>query len=404
MKRHSPAVLFFCLLAILSSCSRTEPPAKAEVVRPVRVERITLTGGNSERTFSGFTKSGKETKLSFKVAGTLKDLKLKVGDQLAKGQLIASLEAQDQSLQVQSARANVAQVEAQLRNAVAQYDRIRSLYANNNATRADLDSARTARDSAQATLSATKKQLELAQAQAGKTVLRSPVGGVVAQVNAESGENVSPGQAIVVVNSGARPEVEVAVPETLISDIKLGQQATVTVAALAAQEFPASVTEVGVTTGDTGTTYPVVVRLKEETEEIRSGMAAQVRIMQGEDGQKPRLYVDPKAVSEDLEGRHAFVAVPTDAGFARVERRPVMVEELDARGLRISKGLKPGELLITAGLTYLANGQRVRLPKDFVPATDVPQRGSPDSMKEDPKANAPASSPTAATGEKGSPQ
>ncbi len=365
------------LVASAPGCSKSEQEPQPEVIRPVRVERIALSNGGAVHSFSGTVRAGTETKLSFKVGGTVTGLKLKVGDQLKKGQVVAALEGQDQSLQVQTMRANLTQVEAQFRNAETQYKRVKSLYANNNATRAELDSARSSFESARAGVAAAKKQLELAQSQAGKTVLHSPAAGIVAKVAVESGENVNPGQPVVIVNSESKAEVEVAVPETFIAQVKAGQLGTATLAALDGEQFDVTVTEVGITTGRTATTYPVVATFMEEDERIRSGMAAEVSISVGERG-AARLLVNPKAVGEDRNGRYAFVATPTGDGFASVERRDVEVKDLTSNGLEITKGLEPGDLLVTAGLTYLVAGKKVRLPKGVQErSSKAPASGEP---------------------------
>jgi RND family efflux transporter MFP subunit len=392
MKTANQLIVLLIVSAVAAACQRKNAAPQEEVVRPVRVEQPRLSSANGSHTFSGTVKAGTETKLSFKVGGTLTKLNLKVGDELNKGQFVASVEARDQSLQVQSMQANVTQAEAQLRNAEAQYQRVRALYANNNSTRTELDSARMAHDSAKASLAATKKQLELAHAQAGKTVLRSPLAGVVAQVNAESGENVSPGQPIVVLNSGSRAEVEVAVPETIISRIKVGQPGTATLAALDGKQLPVSVTEVGVTTSQTKTTYPVVLAFDEEDESVRSGMVAEVSITLGS-SHKPQLLVNPKAVGEDRNGRFVFVAVPAGEGFATVERRPVEVGQIGTDGMEITSGVKATELVVTAGLTYLTDGKRVRLPSDVEAKESVKKVPDPAQPKNAPAEATPTSKP-----------
>ena len=68
----------------------TEP-----VLRPVRTEQVFATGGGRVRMFSGIAKSGVESKLSFKVGGTLQRLYVRVGETVQKGQPIAELDPED---------------------------------------------------------------------------------------------------------------------------------------------------------------------------------------------------------------------------------------------------------------------------------------------------------------------
>jgi len=389
IRKYSSARAFVLLLTLACACGceKEHGPPKAEPLRPVRVRTVEASGGNQTRTFSGRIRAESETKLSFKLGGTVTDVMPKVGDKLKKGQTVATLEARDQSLQVQGAQATVQQVTAQLTNAKAQYARVKALYENSNATASDLDSARTAVASAEAALKAATKQVELAQSQAGKTVLKSPHGGVVASVDVEAGENVNPGQPVLVLTSGGAAEVEIAVPETVISTVQVGMQATVTVDALKGKRLAATVSEVGVTTGRTATTYPVVAKLDEKSDDVRPGMAAQVSLSFGDGKPTSSVFVEPKAVGEDRGGRFAFVAKPESGGLAVVSRRKVIVGSIGASGLEIKKGLEPGDLLITAGLAHLVDGRKVKLPKEA--RTPEPRASA---TPESPRTPAPAAS------------
>lgn len=383
-------IVSICCLLQVAACE-SKPKLEAEtVIRPVRVERVESGTRARLRTFSGMAQAGTETQLSFQLGGTVVGFKLKVGDKLKKGTHVASLEATDQALAVQEAQAGVTQADAQRVNAQASYDRVRALYENNNATQAQLDAARASRDSATAAVAAAKKRLQLAQSQAGKTRLQAPVEGTVAKVLVESGENVRPGQPIAVVNSGSKTEVAFAVPESLIASVKQGQSATVEFDSVPGESFPADVTEVGVSPSGTAATYDVVAKLKTEDERIKSGMAAEVQLRFGDANKSDKLFVNPKAVGEDRAGRFAYVAVPTDPGFAKVVRRKLKVGEISAGGLEVLSGIKPGELIVTAGLTYLEDGKRVRLPKEF----QGRQTSKPASDQARPVASAAAAAPS----------
>ncbi len=355
-------VLYLSTLIGAIGCEGDEEQQAAPRPRLVRVERVSAQVGAEHRSFVGVAKAGAESKLSFKIAGTISSLKVKVGDRVAKGALIATLEGVDHSLQVQEAKASLDQALAQERNARSQYERVKSLYAANNASQQDLDSARTAFESARAGVAVAKKRVELAQTRAGYTRLDAPVAGKIARVSVEEGENVQPGNVIAVLNSGSRAEVEIAVPESLIEELTDGSKAEVMFDAIKGTKFAGTVTEVGVASGGSMTTFPVTVRLDEEDKRVRSGMAAEATIYVGEEDAAPKLLVRPKAIGEDSEGRFAFIATPEAKGQGRVKRVTVRVGEISARGLEITDGLKEGDLLITAGIPFLKDGQTVRIP------------------------------------------
>jgi len=335
-----------------------EPPAAEPQVRPVRVERVSRGAAARTRTFSGVARASVESDLSFRVAGTLVDLPVEVGDRVRRGQAIARLDPVDYELQVEEAEAALAQARAAARNAEASYDRARSLYENDNASKASLDAARAASESAAAQVEAARKRSELYRQRVAYTVLRSPVDGAVAAVRVEVNENLRSGQPVVLLTAGDLL-VEVAVPEALISDIQRGDPAHVTFDALPGRRFTAAVTEVGVSTVGNASTYPLRVRLDEDADGTRPGMAAELTLSAGGGGDQ--LLVPPVAVLEDAAGRFVFV-VEESGGKRLARRRDVSVGDLRGDGLEILSGLDDGDLLITAGARRLEDGAEVRLP------------------------------------------
>ena len=364
------------ILALTIVACDDEAVTPEPIIRPVRIETVSDTGGVSERTFAGTAKAGSESRLSFKVSGTVTTLKVKVGDEVKKKRLIASMEGTDFALKVQEARAALDQAKAGARNAAAQYRRTKTLYEANNATRADLDATRMSRDSAKAAVGVSKKRLELAQTQASYVQLRAPSDGTIAQVAVEEGENVQAGQTIVMLSGEGRLEVVISVPESLIGKLSEGSPAKVTFSSIGEEVLDATVSEVGIMAGGL-TTYPVVLQLAKEDERVRSGMAAQVSVRFGKEGDPRKIFVPPKAIGEDRNGRFAFVAVPTSDGLAKCERRNIEVGDIASEGLEVKSGLKVGDLLITAGLTYLAQDKVVRLPKGAAPKGAAPKGSGP---------------------------
>jgi RND family efflux transporter MFP subunit len=331
------------------------------VLRPVRTTQVFASGSGRSRTFSGTARAGLESRLSFKVSGTVETVPVKVGDRVRSGQRIATLDDTDYQLQVEDAQASLARARAEARNAEANLARIRGLYENNNASQNDLDAARTAFESASANVNSIDKRLELAQNQVNYTRLTAPVAGAIAEVNVERNENVRAGQTIVVLSSGSRPEVSITVPEALISSIRTGQSVSVEVAALDNGTFAATVSEVGVASAGLGTTYPVVVRLDEDTDAVRPGMAAEVQFQFTSDDGEDRMLVPAYAVGEDGDGRFVWILQAADDGTGVVHRRGVEIGDITGDGIEILDGLEDGEFIVTAGVSRITAGQRVRL-------------------------------------------
>ena len=359
-RRRLPPTALAAAGLLAHACGEPPPPAEP-VVRPVRYVTAQATGGQRTRTFSGVARAGVESSLSFRVAGAIARLDVGVGDRVRAGSPIAELDPVDYELQVREAEASLRQAEARAGNAEADLRRVRGLYENDNAARTDLDAATAAADSAAAQVESVAQRLDLVRRQVGYTRLTAPVAGAIADVLAEVNENVSPGQPVVVLASGSTPEVGFAVPEALIREVREGMPVTVGLDAIPGARFDGVVTEVGVATTATGTTFPVTVRLGADAAEIRSGMAAVVDMVLGDEDAPDRFIVPGQAVGEDRGGRFVFVAELSAGGPAVVRRRPVTVGAFAAGGLEVLDGIAAGDRVVVAGVNRLQDGDEVRL-------------------------------------------
>ncbi len=352
------------LVLFLLACGGAPPPAEAPI-RPVRTA-MAESGTDRVRALSGTVRAGSETRLSFRVAGTVEKVSVKVGDRVSAGTEIARLDATDYEISVQDARAGLLQARARARSTASNYDRTRELYASNNAAKAQLDAARAEDESARALESSASKRLQLAKAQVDYTRLVAAVECAVADVRITEGENVSPGSPVVVLTSGNEPEVEVAVPESLIGAISEGAKAKVDVDALPNVSFGATVVEVGVSATGALTTFPVTLRIDsgdaDSLAALRPGMVAEVSFVFESAGDEDRILVPAVSVSEDRDGRFAYVVKPTEnPELFTVERRKVRPGELTSEGLEMLEGIAAGELVVTAGISQLSDGKQVRL-------------------------------------------
>jgi RND family efflux transporter MFP subunit len=314
------------------------------------------------RYYSGVTQAEVESRLSFKVPGTVIAVHVAVGDAVEPGTPIAELNGTDYQLQVQQAEAGLTQAAADARNAAATYLRVQQLYENNNASKSEIDGARAMAEASAARVRSIEKQLELARKQVEYTKLAAPQAGLISAVPAEVNENVQAGQPISILTSTDRPEVALSVPDGDIGLIRVGQEASVRLNAVPDATFVGRIAEVGVATSPYSTTYPVTVQLEEDDNRIRPGMAAEVKVEFEMEDDRVRYYVPSTAVQEDDKGRFLYVLEDTGPGEGLAHRRNISVGELTAQGIEIVEGLAPGERVITAGVTRISEGLAVRVP------------------------------------------
>jgi len=365
MKYKTCSLLVFLLTIFLSSCDKGEDNTMEETIRPVRYTRATLNDGMVERIFSGTSRAEIESNLSFKVSGTLQTRPVNVGDQLQPGQVIAALDPTDFNISKHEAEASLANALAEMRRAKANYERTKTLYENDNTSKHDLDSARAAAESAAAQVESAAQKLRSAKLQLSYTKLHSPGICAVAATYIKENENVSAGTAIAKVNCGECPEVKISVSSSFISQILAGSEVEVSFDAFADQHFKAIVTEVGVSSADTSTAFPVTVAMQEGCDQIRAGMAADVSFTLDSGGGNASIMLPEVAVSEDRKGRYVFI-LQQDANENWItQRRSVEIGEFGMDGLMISSGVTEGELVVTAGVRRIIDGQKVKLLADM---------------------------------------
>lgn len=345
------------LTLVLVACDST-PEVEEELLRPVRYLTIADTVADRSSTFSGTLKSTRESRLSFKVAGTVTDLPVQIGQRLAPGDLIARLNADSFVLQVEQAQASLVEAQAGERNAQANYDRTKGLYANDNASLNELDAARAAAEAAAAQVRAATKALEIARLNVSYTRLTAAEDCSMASISVEVNENVSAGQQIGAVSCGTTFEVELGVPESLIAFVDRTTPVSISFGALGGRTFTGEVTEVS--TSGSAAVFPVVVGVNERDPALRSGLAADVTFRFSTSALADTFVLPLAAIINDPDGVYVYIAEPAEVnGEALVTRRAVELGELTEDGVEIVAGLSPGDDVITAGVSVIRPGQRV---------------------------------------------
>ncbi|MEM1180411.1 MAG: efflux RND transporter periplasmic adaptor subunit [Acidobacteriota bacterium] len=355
-----PALLVGCAgLVALGGCADDQPLPEPEP----RTVRTTVVGGaetTRSRTFSGASQSSQQSRLSFKVGGTISELPIETGDRLLRGQLVARLDSFQYELEVERADADLVRAGAAQRNAEAAYERTKELYADNNAARGDLDAARANAESAAAQTRSAEKLLELSRLQASYTELRAATDCRVALIGVEVNENVSSGSPVATVECGNTIEVEASIPESLIGEMTEGMAASVRFDSLPEASFSGVLTEIG-SAPDGGAAFPITVSVDGDHPELRAGLAAEVRFdFQRQAGAV--VLVPLSAVVRGQAETYVFLAESTGEGdAAKAVRRDVTLGELTEGGLEVLNGLAPGDRVITAGVSKIYDGLEVRL-------------------------------------------
>jgi multidrug efflux system membrane fusion protein len=347
------------LLAI-GACGNDYAPAE-EQLRPVRYIAVSDASAFRDRSFSGTSKSSRESRLSFKVSGTVTSIPVQIGERLNAGDLIAEINSDSYVLQVQQAQASLVEAQANDRKAGADYQRAKGLYANDNASLNDLDAARAQAESSGAMVASAGKALEIARLNLSYTKLTADTECSIASLDIEVNENAQAGQQVAAVSCGDTYEITMNLPESLIGLVDNSTPVRISFSSLPNRQFNGEITEISVSSASGSAGFPVVVRIVESDPALRSGLTANVIFQFDSAAASGAGVVIPvNAVINDSDGTFVFIASPTGSlGEATVTRRPVEVGELSQFGIEVVDGISVGDLVITAGISVIREGQRV---------------------------------------------
>lgn len=358
---YLPAVWATLGLLLLAACSRPEIDT-TELVRPVRVLELQSSGSTFEESFSGQIEPRFQADLSFQVGGKLISRLVDVGDRVKKGQVLARLDPQDLSFALQAAQAGFDAANTEHAQLKTDLERAKTLKQQNFISQVELDRRQLALDAAASRLSQARAQLSTQSNQKQYGDLRAPNDGVVSAVYAQAGQVVPPGQPVVQWADESAVQVSMAVPESRVADIKVGQDATVLLWS-GKESLKAQVREVSPVANPLTRTFNVLLNVSDANKVARFGMSATVQFSKAA---QPNVFKLPISA---LVAQHtgAFVWV-FDEAQGLVSKRVVQPYDVSESEFLVKEGLKNGELIVTAGTHVLNEGQKARR---FVETSDL---------------------------------
>jgi multidrug efflux system membrane fusion protein len=352
------AALILLLIVLIGGC-KEEAKVQDEVVRPVKVAIIRATAPGHSLTYSGVVRPRIESAIGFRVPGKIVARTVNVGDRVEVGQVIARLDDTDLKLAENSAKAIVAGARTRRDVASDNLDRAKALLPKAIIAKAIYDTRRNELDAAAAALDSAEAQLR----QAGNAVeyasLKADHAGIVTAVNAEPGQVVSAGQSVIMLAHAGEMEIAVAVPEQDAGYLKIGQPTKVTLWAGPRMSIEGRIREIAGQADAASRTYSVRITVNAPPRTMGLGMTASVAIRI--DDQAAPIVVPLTAVTESDGGLVVFVVDPANKA---VRKTAVVVGTMVEDGVSIAEGLHGGELVVTAGVQFLRDGMRVRLPDE----------------------------------------
>ena len=349
-------ILIISLLGFLvSACEKPlEPPPPP---RPALVVIVGIETANNAMVLVGEVKSRYEANQGFRIKGKIIERKVEVGSLVKKGQVIARLDASDLNLGAASSIADVRAAEANYALAQSDVERQRQLVDKKFISQAALDKYEAQLKTAAARVNQAKAQAAVSSNQTRYTALMADRDGVVTQIRAEPGQVVDAGEMIVQVVDTKQIEVLVAVPESRIAGLKVGDAAVIKLWASQSSASPEKtynglVREIAPAASAATRAFDVRVTISEPDEAVKLGMTAGVRLAQAE----ADAIIIPTGALTQIHGKTA-VWVIDQKNIANP--REVVAGQYTENGVMITSGLQSGEMVAIAGVHTLTKGQKV---------------------------------------------
>jgi RND family efflux transporter MFP subunit len=313
-------------------------PAKVQVVEPVEVEvyRVKQRQLAGVLRASGLVTYKNETPLSFGAPGVIETISVDSGSRVQAGQVLATLRRT-------TVGADAAEGEIIRQTAQQTYDRVSRLFAAGAASQADLDNARLGLERAREIVS-----------------IVAPASGVVLRRDADRGQTLQAGQAVVTLGEDrAGMIVRAALSSVDVAQVHAGDTANVAIQGREPQS--GKVARISPKMAAGMGSFEVEVQL-DNPKDLKSGEVAEVRI-----------NAKPLAATEPVNGSFVIPAIAlidarADQGMVYVlnannvaVRRAVRTEGLVDTGVVVTGGLQPGDAVITRGASMVRDGDTVKV-------------------------------------------
>ncbi len=334
---------------ILCGCGSPTETQPAPTVRPAKLYTVSAASTSRDVSFPAVVRAAQATELTFQVAGEVIELNALEGQEVAEGFVLARLDQRD-------ARNALAQARAQFSNAKSEFERAERLIADEAISRSALDSRGTQLEVARASLDAAEKTLD-------DTVLRAPYSGSISRVYIEQFQNVQSKEAILQMQSRTI-EAVIDAPSSIVARSPRLQPVNTRVLLDVAPgvEVPAEFREASGVADQATQTYQLSFTFEPPSDLlILPGMTALLKstfVFDGADNLVSQgVNVPLSAILAEGDERYVWQVDPADQ---RLRKQAVGVGTYTGSGVVITQGLRVGDTIVAAGVSFLHEGMQVK--------------------------------------------
>jgi RND family efflux transporter MFP subunit len=352
--RTGPACLL-AVVALLSACHKHAPVTTP----PVAVVTYTVhTSDNSDPpSYPAEVAPRYSNPLSFRVPGKVIERRVRLGDRVTSGEVLAQLDPTDQQRQVASAKAVLAAAEHRLHYAKQQLDRDQAQFSRQLIAANQLEQTEDAHAAALAARDQAAAELTVAENALRYHTLTANHDGVITSEQVDTGQVVSAGQAVYQLAWSGDVDIVIDAAASDANRVAVGQLARVVFPSLHAQTLDARVREIAPAADPQSRTFRIKLTLSDPAAGIRLGTIGEATLLPGE-GRAAAREIDIPSTALFHQGAHPAVWL-VEGAEPRLALRPVTVQSYRDRSVILAGGLRDGERIVAAGVHTVFAGERV---------------------------------------------
>ncbi len=330
--------LSLAALAVLAvACKSDDKAGTAQQAKPqVRIAKVTSEDIPQTETYTATVESDVKNDIAPNTPYRIEKIYVDVGDNVRQGQVLVQLDA-----------SNLQQLKLQVENQKIEFNRTSQLYQVGGASKAEYDNAKLQLD----VLSTQLKQLMQ------NTQLTAPISGVVTARNYDSGDMYNQGQPVLTIEQTNPVKVMVNISEVYYKQVFKGMPVDIELDAYEGETFYGKVTIVYPTVDQSTHTFPVEVTINNSSQKVRPGMFARATVNFGD---KNHVLVPDEALVKQIGAgdRYVYVYKGGKVSYNKVELGKHIGDKYE-----ILSGVNPGDDVVIAGQSRLANGKEVEVVK-----------------------------------------
>ena len=291
-------------------------------------------------------------------SGTLVDLSVSPGQHVIKGDILARLDDDEQSL-ARDRAARIAQ------DAAITESRLAELYKSKSTSASELDNAKAARADADLVLQDAELKLQ-------RRLITAPISGIVGLVSIDPGNYVTAQTDLLTIDDRSTILVKFWVPERFANSISLGQSLTASAVASPGKKLNGVISEIGSRVETDSRTLPIVATLDNALDTLRPGMSFELQLHFSGDSFPA---VNPLAIQWDSQGSYVW-----RVDDSKAQRVPVTIVQRNPESVLVAGGVNVDDQIITEGTLSLRAGASVRIQGSGPSSGARPSSGTrPDS-------------------------